>query len=243
MSNELQVVKSDVPMPNVAHMLQAVIEKGVTTENVSALEKLCDLYERMEKREAEKQFISAFVRMQAEMKSVQATKAVPNKQGGVKYRIAPYEEIDDQARPIYQKHGFAVSFSEGESAPDKVTEVMTLSHIGGHSRTNFYTVRPGAGPPDSTESQKDVSGHSYARRGALCDGLHIVINHAEVDDARLQGAPVSAQQAKSLRDRVLALAIDVDGFLRYGGAKTFETIPVGNYAMLDASLKKKEKVS
>lgn len=36
------------PLPTPADMLQGIIEKGVTTENVAALEKIVGLYERMQ---------------------------------------------------------------------------------------------------------------------------------------------------------------------------------------------------
>jgi len=242
MSDKLEVVKAELPVPSVAHMLQEVIKAGITPDNVAALEKLCGLYERMEARNAEKEFAEAFVRLQQEIPKIQATKSVPNNDGTVRYAFAPFEEIDTQARPICLRNGFTYWFAEGESQPGKLTKVCWLQHVGGHKRSNDYSVRIGKGPPGCSESQADGAAHMYAKRGALTDALNIVVKGQD-NDARLQGAPVTAQQAKSLRDRVMALAIDVDGFLRYGGAKTFETIPASNYAMLDASLKKKEKVS
>jgi hypothetical protein len=231
----LQVIKSEPP--SVAHMLEAAINKGVSADDLG---KLCDLYERMERISAAKEFAQAFAALQNELPAVQATKAVPNNDGSVRYRFAPYNEIMKQIQPMLTKHGFSVRFSS-TTDDQRVTMVCTLMHIGGHSVTNEFSVRVGKGPPGSSESQADGSAASYAQRGALTDALNISIRSD--DDARILGAPITAQQAADLERRVMETASDREAFLRFAQAKSFAEISSSKYALLDASLKRKERTN
>lgn len=239
--------------PNVGDMLQEMIRRGVTAENVGALEKLVTLYERMEERNAEKEFAQAFNALQADMPKISAKKAVPNGDGSVRYRFAPYEEIMEQVAPCLQKHGFTITFSQrySEGQPQRLIAICTLQHVSGHSKTNEFAVRVGQGPPKASEAQADGAAGTYAKRFALCNALNIVV---ETDsDARLEGAPITKEQAASLRDRVKATASMEASFLKFGGVtltpgapitlSDYERIPSAKYALLDEQLRKKEKVS
>ena len=228
------------PAPSVAEMLHAVIERGVTQENVGALDKLCDLYERMEARNAEKQFAAAFVALQAEMPKVKAVRSIPSHDGTVRSRFAPYEEIMTQVAPLLQKHGFTVTFST-DYKEGRIVKTCTLQHVAGHSRSNQFAVRIGSGPPKASEAQADGAASTYAKRFALCDALNIVI---DVDvDAAAEGHPITPEQAESLRQRVQETATDEKRFLSYAGAATFEEITTSKFSMLDAALRRKEKTT
>src|SRR5258705_7538756 len=67
--------------PSVAMMLQKVIDGGITKENVTALESLVGLYDRMQFKKSEREFNEAFAKLQSELGSVDATRTVPNKDG------------------------------------------------------------------------------------------------------------------------------------------------------------------
>ena len=227
------------PVPSVADMLAAVIERGVSAENVAALEAMVKLYERMEEKTAEKSFASAFVGLQAEMPSVQATKPVPNRDGSVRYKFAPFEDLMSQVGPMLQKHGFTVSFSSrvGEG---RIVSICTLQHVGGHQRVNEFAVRIGQGPPSATESQADGSAATYAKRFALTEALNIVVSHMD-NDARAEGGPITSEQADELKERVMATGSNPTAFLKFAGAATFESIPAAKLGILDEQLRRKEK--
>jgi len=241
MSDKLEVVKAESQLPSVASMLQAVIQQGVTEQNVAALERLCGLYERMQASDAEKQFAAAFVVLQSEMPKVNATKAVPNNDGTTRYKFAPFEEIMRQVTPMLQKYGFTVSFSN-RYEENRLVETCTLQHVGGHKRSNDFAVRIGSGPPKASESQADGAAATYAKRFALTDALNIVVEHLD-NDARIEGATITPEQAAGLRERVRATASNEAAFLKFAGANSFETISATKYAMLDQNLRRKEKVS
>lgn len=233
-ASDMQLSK---PVPTVADMLQAVIEKGVTGDNVVALEKIVGLYERMQEKESEKAFAKSFVALQSEMPKVKAKTAVPNNDGTVRYRYADYEEVMQQVRPMIEKHGFTLTFST-EFTDGRIVKICTLQHIGGHSKSNKFAVRIGSGPPKASESQADGAASTYAKRGALCDALNIVVEHD--DDARAEGGTVTKEQAEDLAHRVAITNSNREAFLRFAGSVSFFTIPSAKYQILDEFLRKKE---
>lgn len=228
------------PLHSVADMLKAVVDKGITQENVGALEKLCDLYERMEAKNAEKEFATAFVQLQRDIPTIMGGRPIPDKNGNVKFRYANFEDIDSIVRPICLRHGFTYAFKESGIENGRITVTMLLQHSGGHCREIPYSVRVGGGPPGASESQADVSGHSYAQRGALESGLALRIVGAR-EDAKMEGGPITADQAFELERRVKETNSDVGAFLKYAGATKFSEIAESKFDMLDQLLTKKER--
>ena len=232
MSKELSLTK---PEPTVGDMLHAVIERGVTQENVGALEKLAELYERMEAKRAEREFAVAFNALQAEMPTIVASSEIPNR--------GKYERFEDIMRivgPLLIKHGFSVAFEQ--SADDKRIKVTcNLRHVSGHSVPTSFAVRLG-GRADS-DTQADCKASTTARRNALTQALNIVIRQdcLNDEDATLEGGTVTSEQAFELERRVAETNTDKVKFLAYAGAKTFAEIAANKYSLLDENLKRKEK--
>lgn len=236
------------PDVSVAHMLQTVIEKGITPDNVQSLEKLVGLYERMQDREAERQFNEAFVKLQNEMPRIDATKPVPNRDGSIRYTYAPFENLMEKVQPFLTANGFSVSFTT-RFAEGRLIAVCMLRHTGGHSQQNEFGVRVGQGPPHASETQSDGAAKTYAKRGALSDCLNIVIEHD--DDARILGKPLGKALAEDLHTRVKRLGdrIDEQAFLKFAGAachnpavvEDYMNIPEDRFDTLDQMLTKKER--
>jgi len=233
---EAESALATVQTPNVAKMMQTIIDGGVTTENVAALEKVIDLYERMETRNAEKQFNSAFVALQAELPVIVASSIIPNR--------GKYERFEDVCRvvnPLLFKHGFTVSFSMVADG-NRITETCQLKHTGGHSQSNSFSVRVG-GKADS-ETQADCKAATTAKRNALLNCLNIIIRQdvltAENDDTQ-DGAPITFEQAETLREMVRDTGSDETAFLRFAGASRYEEIGSARYDMLFAALNKKAR--
>lgn len=226
--------------PNVAMMLQTMIERGVTAENVAGLTQLVGLQERILDRQSAQEFAAALVDLQAEMPVVKAIKAVPNNDGTVRYRYAPYEEIMSQARPFLTKHRFSLGF-DTEVADGRVTSICHLTHASGHSKPTRYAVRIGGGPPKSSESQQDGAAYTYAKRGALCAALNIVVEAPDSDDAKNEGAPISGEQSEYLRRLVKDTKSNETNFLAFANAKTYEEISETRFSDLEALLLKRKR--
>lgn len=243
-TSELQVVGQQAvarPQPSVGDMLAAVIERGITSENVAAMEQLVGLYERMEVKKAEREFAAAFAELQGETLRVQATRVVPNNDGSVRFKFAPFEEIMKEVGPKLKAHGFTVTFST-DFAEGRLVMSCTLLHIGGHSKTNKFAVRIGSGPPKASECQADGAANTYAKRFALCNALNIICDYDT--DARAEGDTISPGAASDLRRRVREVGADEKAFLMLAcGGRDFEDIPEAKHDMLDALLSKKERLA
>ncbi len=223
-------------------MLESVQKSNATPETVEVLKGMMDLYERDQARNAEREFNQAFAKLQSELSSVSATRNVPNKDGSVRYRFAPYEDIMETVKPVLIANGFAISFTTRFMDGGRIVSICTLRHVGGFSQSNEFAVRIGGGPPGATETQADGAAKTYAKRGALCDALNIVVEHSD-DDGRAIGATIGKALAEDLEQRVKSCGADRDAFLKYAGASDFESISDLRYDMLDGLLLRKESVA
>jgi len=226
---------------DVGIMLREMVKGEIKEENVKAVDKVVDLYERLEKRQAQKEFLVAFHKLQAEIPKIVASTAVPNNDGTIRYRFASFKQVMEQAKPILEKHGFTVDFDQDTAVqPPRIGAICILSHIEGHSERRHYAVRIGSGPPKATETQADGSAMSYAKRGALCNALNIVVEGVE-NDAREEGPTITQAQADDFRKRVKATKSNEEAFLNFaGGVDRYEKIPASRWGALDRILKKKE---
>ena len=242
MNNELQRIEPSavaVPEPTTASLLQSVITAGITSDNVAAFKELVQLKREEDAIRAKRDFAQAFVSLQTELPTIQGMRQVPDKNGNSKFAYANFDDIDEIVRPICLKHGFTYSFHESALNEGRVTMVMTLQHSGGHYREIPYSCRIGSGPPGATESQADVSGHSYAKRGAIESGLSLRIV-GKREDVKDEGSPISPEQADELERRLNLINGNREKFLEMAGAKSFKEILSSKFGILDQALKRRE---
>ena len=233
------------PQPSPAELIRAVIDKGLTAEGVSVIERLVALQEHINDKDAEKQFAVAKAALQGELGTFNATKDVPGKnkagQEIVKYSYLPFDEIMRRVQPLLVKHGFSLSFST-DMRESRIVQTCTLTHAAGHHRDYLAFVRAGAGPYGATETQADGAAMTYAKRYALCNALNIVVERdTDGADARNEGAPISFEQAETLREMVRDTRADEAAFLKFAGAATYAEIGANRYDALFQALQRKAR--
>ena len=233
-----------VSSPTPLALMQQVIAAGITPESVGVMERLVALDREMKRDAAAVEFAGAFARLQGEVKNFTPTKKVPDKNGGTRYTYLPYDEIMREVQPIAEREGISISFST-DFSEGRIVQTCTLTHTSGQSKDYKAFVRAGAGPYGATETQADGAAMTYAKRYALCNALNIVVER-DTDgvrpDARNEGAPVSFEQAETLRELVRDTGSDEDAFLKYAGAKTYGEIGSARYQQLFNALNKKARV-
>lgn len=159
--------------------LIAVIERLAANPqvDVTKLEKIIELQERVLRQNAESAFNVAFAAMQPDIPTI-----VEKKQTD-KGWYAPREDIVEVVRPILSRHGFTLSFQT--EWPDKTTVkvIGILTHNEGHSRKSEF--QSGA---DQTGSKNAIqalgSAVEYGRRYTTTDLLNIVTRGADDDGAK-----------------------------------------------------------
>lgn len=223
------------PQPTPAEMMRAMIQSGVTAENVAAFTELVKLSEHMEDRNAEKKFAVALANLQAELPTIVASSIIPNRG-----KYERFEDVMRQIQPILSKHEFSVTFSN-DFKDGRIIETCHLTH-GGHTRSNSFAVRV-SGKADS-ETQADCKAATTAKRNALLNALNVIIRQdclTEEHDAAMEGdAKVTPEQADELERRVALTNSNKGKFLSLAGADSFKGIPASRYAELDQMLRRKE---
>lgn len=240
-TDELQLATQQPQGPSILALLQGMIQSGATKDNAETIKSMLDVYERMQDRDAKRQFTEALQLLQKEMPNVKAVKPVMNKGGEtVRFTFAPYEDIMEQVKPMLDQHGFSVRFNT-RFDDGRMVSICILTHKAGHSEPTEYSCRIGSGPPGASETQADGAAHTYAKRGALCAALNIVVEKEMGEDARIIGKPITQEQAESLRARVKATKAHEGKFLEAADAPTFEDIKDSKYGELDAVLTRRER--
>ena len=241
--NELATrTNTDLSNP-IGPLLEKAIEAGITSETVGAMKELMQLYRDHEAESARKQFARAFADLQNDLRPVQATREVQNKDGTLRYKYAAFEDLMASVVDVLARHGFSVSY-DMDYSPDgkRLVATCNLSHVSGHSRTNRFAVRIGSGPPGTNEAQQDGAARTYARRLALCDALNIVVERDS--DARAEGDTITKDEADALRVRVHAICggdvAKMLKWMRLGGAESWFDIRRAKYEQVIDELERQE---
>jgi len=232
--------------------LMEVISRAAADPNtdVDKLERLLGMYERITDRQAEAAYAQAMSDAQAEMRPV-ATNA-NNSQTKSKY--ASYAALDEALRPIYAKHGFALSFSAGDNAPaDHVRVTCKVSHRGGHIETHQIDM-----PADGKGAKGgDVMTKTHATGAAMTYGqrylLRGIFNIAVFDDDDGNGAgksdsPVTPAQVETLNILADSAQVDKRRFCEWLKVESFAALQAKAYiraerALQDVIAKKAAQVS
>lgn len=169
-----------------AMMLQAM-SQGASLEQV---EKMMDLQERWERREAEKAFNEALAAFKAEAVEVLKRKQVgyKTKEGDfVGYKHAELSDVVDAVGPALSKHGFSHRWDVKQEKGDIVVTCI-LKHAKGHSESVTMSA-----PPDASGKknaiQQIASATSYLQRYTLKAITGVAEKGQDDDGATSEAAP------------------------------------------------------
>jgi ERF superfamily len=220
------------PVEAVATSLIQVIERAARDPafDIDKMERLLQMQERIVAKGAETAFNAAMTAAQAEMSPISAD--ATNPQTHSKY--ASYAKLDKVLRPIYVKHGFALSFDEADSPkPEYVRVLCHVSHIAGHTRT--YTKElpaDGKGPKGSdvmTKTHAAGAAMAYAMR-YLVKGIFNVAVGEDDKDGNESLPLINEKQVADLKAMLEELGPRAyANFLKAGKINTLAEVPAKNY--------------
>ncbi len=212
--------------------LLQVIERAARDPSVDIvkMERLIELQRQIHDREAESLFNIAMAEAQSEMTRVAADANNPQTHS----RYATYAAIDRVLRPVYTKHGFALSFDEADSPKAEHIRVLChVSHRGGFTRT-YHTDMPADGKGAKggdvmTKTHAAGSAKSYGMR-YLVRGIFNVAVGEDDDDGNGAGVPVLSEgQQADLQAMVEERGFTLASFLKWAKVDTLAQIPAANY--------------
>lgn len=201
------ITKQQEPQTAVADYsasLLEVISKAARDPNVDIdkMDRLLQMQERVQAREAEAAFNHALNAAQSEMGTVGANASNPQ----TRSRYATFDKLDRVLRPIYTHHGFSLSFDEGDSPkPDHVRVLCYVSHIGGHTRT-YHRDMPADGKGAKggdvmTKTHAAGAAGSYGAR-YLLKGIFNVAVGEDDDDGNTVLAAINDEELARLEQLV-----------------------------------------
>lgn len=196
--------------------------------DVDKYERLMAMYERIEARQAAQSYAAAMTDAQKEMTPVSRDASNPQ----TKSKYATYGALDAVLRPIYTKHGFSLSFTEGDGAgPDKVRVVCRVRHTGGNVDSPYVDMpadgKGAKGNDVMTKTHATMSAFTYGKRALLKN----IFNIAETDDDgnNAAGGTITEDQVKQLQTLIMEVDADLPKFLAYLKVERLDELPTKHF--------------
>lgn len=216
-------------------LLHSAIEKGA---DVAVLERMSALAERWHDNLARERFATAMAAAQAEMPVV----VQDRKNSHTNSQYASFEKIQKLIKPVYLRHGFTVSFSEGEPPRDGwvrlVAQVRHSGHVETYHRDGPMDNVGAKGNPTKTALHGVASTATYLMRHLLC-GIFSVTVAGEDDDGQTTSL-VNEAQIKELNRLIDATETDIDKVLAWAQVESLKDFSVRQYQQAVSMLKSKQ---
>lgn len=230
MPAKLSTAQNVVPMGEAASLME-VISRAASDPNtdVTKLERLMGLYERIQGRQSEQAFNEAMNAAQTEMRPISADASNPQ----TKSKYASYAALDKAVRPIYTGKGFSLSFDTGKDAPEGYVRVLCyVSHKEGHSRT-YHADMPADGKGAKggdvmTKTHATGSAMSYGQRYLLKAIFNISIGDDD-DGNAASGGVITADQAQTVRELIERFGANIEGFCKHFKIEAVPDLPASKY--------------
>ena len=201
--DELMVVEQEqsTPMTLIAQAIQNNIP-------VETMEKLMDLHDRWEAKQAKKAYDDAMAKFQAECPVIKKTKKVYEKNQEnvaenlrkVRYSFAPIDSIIDQTKDHISKNGFSYT-TLIENDDKSLTATVIVKHFAGHTEQSKFTV------PIGTESfmsdpQKYGARATFAKRYAFLNAFGIMTGDEDTDANKEKKTPTTSDKVEFYRSKL-----------------------------------------
>jgi len=243
MSGEVATIRPDLA-PTAPITPQAMLSTAVARGDTALAEKLMDLHERWEARNARKAFDTAIAAAKAEIPVIYKNREMNAGSGRTSYRYEDMASIAKVIDPILSAHGLGYRFRT-KADPDLVTVTCVVFHADGHSEENTL-----AGRPDTSGSKNAIqslgSALTYLERYALKAALGLAAS-ADDDGNNSAGGnladTISEEQCSKLGDLIKETKSNLDLFCRYFKIETLPALPAKDFDRAIAALEAKKKKS
>lgn len=225
-------IEANVVPVNDGGALMEIISRAASDPNtdVEKLGKLMDLYERIMGNQAKQAFDQAMALAQEEMGPVRTDASNPQ----TRSKYATYAALDRVLRPIYSKHGFALSYGTADGAePGYVRVVADVMHRGGHSK-QFHIDMPADGKGAKgndvmTKTHATGSAFSYGQRYLVKGVFNIVVSDDDDGNSAGGNGPITAEQATNIRGLIERFKVNIESFCKTYNIEAVPDLPASKY--------------
>jgi hypothetical protein len=191
-----------VAQPSIIDIINKLTDSpNLTLEAVQALTQLVALQDKHEEQIRRERFFEALRLCQMEMPRVQKDGLIDPK--GARIPYAKLEDLDACIRPIYQKHGFTVTFDAPMMADGAKIRNIARFSCAGHTETvelSAAASNRSTGRLNLTDVQKIKQTITECRRHAQEMFFNIITVGA--DNSLPEDDPISENQALDIRTRM-----------------------------------------
>lgn len=204
---------------------------------------LMDMVRDLRREQAEESFNDAMSLVQKEITPIARDSFNPQ----TRSKYASYNAVDRAIRPIYTKHGLAVSFDESDEAPADHVRVIAYVTKGRHTSRRHYDspiVTQGmAGKTMMTLTHARASAVTYGKRYLV--GMIFNLSTGEDNDGNApadDGTAITSDQAEVIRRLIAETNTEEPRFLAHMKVATLEELPAKSYQRaVDALNAKKQQ--
>jgi len=192
----------------IAGLVAAVQKGGMTAESVAAVKELTALYERMQDRDARKQFNAALAAFQAKCPKIPRTKqagkatSVGQRSGAsFSYTYFGLDDIAATIDPYVREHGFSYSFDRAMSEGGKDLLVTCIvRHVGGHEERTTFPIPAEGALQSGSSAQKREAADTYGMRRALCGAFGLTWVDPDPEETKDDGPRLSEDQVIEIEE-------------------------------------------
>jgi len=222
--------------------LLAVISRAAADPavDIDKMERLFALQQSIIEQERKSAFNEAMNLAQTEMGLI--AKNAKNSQTSSRY--ATYAQIDKAIRPIYTRHGFALSFDEADSPkPEHVRVMCYVSHKAGHT-SNYHADLPNDGKGAKggdvmTKTHATGAAKSYGQRYLVIGIFNLAIG--EDTDGNTPVERITDKQVVEIEALLAEVNAKRDAFMRYYKIDKLSDIRASSYETIVKALVAKRK--
>lgn len=224
---QLSLIEDDNIVPVESAGIMAVISRAASdpATDVNKLERLMALYERLETRKAEQLFNQAMTDAQTEIRPIAADLSNTS----TKSKYASFPALDRVMRPIYTKHGFALSFDTGDSPQDMVRVLCYVSHREGFSRTYKADIaadgKGAKGGDVMTKTHAIGSAMSYGQRYLLKLIFNIAVGDDDGNAASDTAEKINEEEIAKILTLIDRSHSDIEKWCKYMKIESIAALP------------------
>jgi hypothetical protein len=228
-----QTVHTAVPARSITpmEMLSRAIEGGA---GIEVLEKLMDLQERWEARQARRAFDEAVAAAKSEIKPI-----VRNREGHNQKKYADFAAIAAAIDPILSKHGLAYRFRTTQT--DKIAVTCVVSGFGHYEENTLV------GQPDASGGKSPIhalgSALTYLQRYSLNQAFGLAATYDDDGVAAGGEYTISEDQITTIYKLALEVQADLPKFCKVMKVEDLASIPASKYQHAIDLLKTKRKTA
>lgn len=226
----------------IQHAVVSMIERAARDPSVDLdkLERLIAMQREAVKEAAAQEFAEAMAAAQGEMRAIAADSNNPQ----TRSKYASYFALDKALRPIYTKHGLALSFDTGDGAPEGHVRVLCYLSKKGFTRT-YHVDMPADGKGAKggdvmTKTHAVGAGLTYGQRYLLKLIFNIAVG--DDDDGNSASTPqqtISPEQVEELQSLIVEVGADIPRFYAHFKIAGLPDLPLKRFAEAKRALEAK----